>query len=246
MYVTVKLYREIARSESEDGSLTREGAAQLRRELEKLPRVAPPSNRELSDRGKENWVGAGGWFDRQADLTIRYRPMGHADPFLRAWTDLAAEVYPPEEEPSLPDARPVKQRAAQSVFRELSKKKSPGSCMKCHAAERVASRDGDPLRVSWVSFRASMSAHPATRFDHRPHFSLGEEKRCLGCHQINPDADFEAGFEGFQATSGFASGFLPMQKQTCARCHNGGAAGDACLLCHDYHLGDFVSAYLEP
>ena len=37
----------------------------------------------------------------------------------------------------------------------------------------------------------------------------------------------------------FVSSFQPLQQATCAQCHVERAAGTSCLLCHNYHVGEF-------
>ena len=68
-----------------------------------------------------------------------------------------------------------------------------------------------------------------TRFSHATHFSLftGHE-RCDNCHAFASGEPTDAG-----ATP--SSDFAPILKARCETCHQREAAGDTCLLCHNYH-----------
>ena len=41
---------------------------------------------------REQGTAAGGWYRQDLDFTIRYRPRGHADPFVRAWIELSGDI----------------------------------------------------------------------------------------------------------------------------------------------------------
>ena len=49
----------------------------------------------------EEWVAAGGWYRPQESLSLFYRPVGHADPFLVAWLNTAGQL---RMERAIPDA----------------------------------------------------------------------------------------------------------------------------------------------
>ena len=92
--------------------------------------------------------------------------------------------------------------------------------------------------VNWVGARPVANQHKFTRFSHASHFSLLSEKGCLTCHKLDPEADFAAGFKNADSAT-FANNFHNLERETCGTCHTGGAAGDACLTCHNYHIGIF-------
>ena len=176
----------------------------------------------MPDVDSEAWTGAGGWYRR--DHTLFYRPIGHADPFLRAWIDLAANVGP------APGAGP-----ALTVFGALTGRKAPGACGKCHSVD--VTPDG-AVAVNWTPKRRSPDVHRFTEYRHAPHFSLLDERGCATCHRLDADADPIASFSGLDPLS-FAAGFRPMDKAVCESCHVPALAGDACTDCHNYHVGAF-------
>ena len=168
----------------------------------------------------EDWPAAGGWY-RQF-FTLRYRPVGHADPFVKAWLDLSGALSGTQDD-----------LAAHSIFNELSSPEAPGVCTKCHS---VDAQPDDALRVNWRSAQPVPNEQRFTRFAHTAHFSLLDEKGCLTCHGLDSEADYAAGFEDRDPTS-FASNFAPMDRAVCAGCHVPVDAGDSCLTCHNYHIG---------
>jgi hypothetical protein len=118
------------------------------------------------DPAREAWVSGGGWYRQEADWTLRYRPAGHADAFLRAWIDATAGAAPGT--------------AAARVFAELTSEGAVGACAKCH---RTDAGDGGPPR--WEA--GPVPAHGLTRFSHAPHLvGLGEEG-CLACHAVEAE-----------------------------------------------------------
>ena len=74
------------------------------------------------------------------------------------------------------------------------------------------------------------------------------EKGCHACHRFDDKADYLGSFtatdaEGEETVSfdslNFKSNFSPIAKKICAECHTAENAGDHCLVCHNYHVGDF-------
>ena len=180
---------------------------------------------------RDEAVAAGGWYVPQYEFAIRYRPSGHADRFLRGWLDLLTQL----KRESLPPA-------AQQVFEKISDLKAPGLCIKCHS---IDSETDGTLRINWLTKRPSPHRHTITHFNHSTHFSLLDDKGCQSCHAMDKQADFMKSFDGYDATA-FVSGFHPIQKATCAKCHNSAMASDSCLNCHNYHVGDFDPTPLKP
>ncbi len=187
------------------------------------PKPEPPPT--LEPIAAERWMSAGGWY--RLDTALLYRPIGHRDPFLRSWIDLAAGVGP----------SPGAGQALQ-IFADLTGRKTPGQCGKCHSVD--ADADG-ALTVNWRPKRRAQDIDRFTEYKHLPHFSLVGETGCLACHKVDYEADFMAAFGDLDPT-GFVSNFRPMSKQICAACHIKELAGDACTDCHNYHIGRFPPA----
>ena len=80
--------------------------------------------------------------------------------------------------------------------------------------------------------------HPFTAFSHIKHFSLLGDKGCSTCHQLNRKSDYQSAFSGRDPRK-FESNFTSLRREGCAECHTPKVAGDACTLCHRYHVGEF-------
>ena len=116
----------------------------------------------------------------------------------------------------------------------------PGRCTKCHSIERTEEGRG---AIHWPARHEIPNDHSFVKFAHVPHFSLLGEKGCGTCHVLNKDADVGRGFVHADNSLNtdpktFESSFAPMRKEECARCHVQKAAGDSCLTCHNYHIGN--------
>ena len=189
--------------------------------------IVRPKDREsdaetLMDRAREEQVVTGGWYRQDADFVLLYRPTGHADPFLCAWLEFTARAS---------GAKPA--RSAAALFTDLSNPQAPGLCMKCHS---VDTQTGQRKRIHWAATRPVPHERKVTRFAHAVHFSLLDDKGCLTCHELNPEAEVMAAFEDTDPLT-FASNFRAMKKTVCATCHTPERAGDTCLTCHNYHVG---------
>lgn len=161
----------------------------------------------------EDWVHQGGWYE--TNFSLLYRPMGHRDPFFKTWSELTAAS--PEGSPGA------------LIFEMLSDEKATGSCFKCHA---VLEWD-EKVRPMWKPRYSHQKAF--TAFNHTPHVTGMGESSCDHCHNLDPEADFQATFAGTQ-NAPYTANFKPLEKDVCAECHIPEKAGDDCLLCHNYHI----------
>ena len=189
--------------------------------------IAPGESRESEeglhmDQQREKQVMTGGWYRQDADFVLLYRPTGHPDPFLCAWLEFTARASGPKQA-----------RATAAIFTRLSNPKAPGMCMKCHSVDAQA---GQRKRIHWAAARPSPHERKVTRFAHAVHFSLLDDKGCLTCHALDPDAEFMEAFGDADPLT-FASNFRVMRKTACTTCHTSEQAGDTCLTCHNYHMG---------
>ena len=93
-----------------------------------------------------------------------------------------------------------------------------GNCLSCH---RLANTP-DASTIAW---RARTHAPRLEKFDHRPHLASGRrgDAACTACHGIDADGP---------------SGVRPIEKSSCADCHNRERAGASCTQCHSYHIHD--------
>ena len=171
----------------------------------------------------EEWARSGGWY--RDGSTIFYRPIGHADPFLKTWIDVSAV-----------NAGPI----GQVIFASFNDDEAVGKCVKCHSVEVVSGKGqmnaemkgpaGAPLghRINWHGFTPENVGIEFNRFSHTSHFGLMNDEGCSSCHKLNTEAP--------EGTDESALSFAFIEKETCTQCHQQGRAPDTCLTCHNYHV----------
>jgi hypothetical protein len=201
---------------SEEDILSDEDAPEVAAEAEDPGQVAAT----LPEPDAEQWAALGGWYRR--DFVLYYKPLGHADRFVRAWLDVSGPTF---ETPH--------QALGAPLFTMLADQRSPGRCTKCHSVDREA--DG-AMNVKWKPRQPQRGLQTATVFVHATHFSMRHEKGCLTCHGMAPAADYADGYKDNDPYT-FASNFQPIELTTCAACHVAERASESCLLCHQYHVG---------
>jgi hypothetical protein len=196
------------------------------------------------------WIRTGRW--RVEKYSLQYRPSGHEDDFVRAWLDLSLLLMnspdnfdPTGERFSIGDA-------AEQLFDVLAdpdtkpgEARGPGRCTKCHS--RTGSDIAEP-RLIWAAFQPETRRRGLTRFRHSPHLQLGSQEACLECHRPNADNESERAKSRYleayldDVNNSVPDGnFVAIEKQTCGNCHAPEAAGDGCLICHNYHVDPSTS-----
>jgi tetratricopeptide (TPR) repeat protein len=169
----------------------------------------------------EVWAQTGGWY--RQDFTIRYRPTGHADQFLRTWLDFAGSGYGSD----LHDL-------FAPIFDTLSPKDAVGRCSKCHSIDDQA---GAKL-VNWLPFDPNALKNRFTNYSHKPHVELIGTNTCVKCHELEPvKSEFMATYERGDPAD-YTPNFKPLDKAVCSSCHSQQTAWENCTLCHGYHVLD--------
>ncbi len=171
----------------------------------------------------ELWAKFGGWY--RQDFAIRYRPLGHADQFLKAWLDFAGRAYGGSKKDEM-----------MPIFDQLAPNGAVGRCTKCHSVDE---RDGFK-QVKWEAFSAQRVKSRFTKFSHDAHISAVGSKGCVSCHQLSPtpSGDHLKTYQGGDPGV-YDQNFMTLDKQLCATCHTEQAAGETCVLCHQYHSTEF-------
>ncbi|MBI1902582.1 MAG: hypothetical protein HYS13_15885 [Planctomycetia bacterium] len=220
-----------------------------------LPRAAPKGDAETpkdAAPARESVLAGdrsvtSGWYLRDVDLSLRYRPVGHADRFLRAWLDAGARVGQSSSADAAPGSSPGTSLTAalKGVFHSLARPSAVGRCMKCHTADSDAA-GGTTIR--WLSRQPALEDRNFTKFSHRPHITPPGNDGCLPCHSLKEASDSAASWSLFRPVflgadgslntnpHGLDGNFAPLSKAQCASCHAPGAARDGCLTCHNYHI----------
>ena len=164
----------------------------------------------------EDRASAGGWY--RDEYQLRYRPAGHADRFVQSWIETSTQSN---------------DQSMQKLFADLTKEGAPGSCMKCHSLDDV---DGKTA-VNWKVREADPNGKHFNRFSHQAHFNLLDQEGCLTCHSFDKESDYASSFDDNDPHK-FASNFNSLSAETCAQCHQEGKAGESCVSCHNYHVGE--------
>jgi hypothetical protein len=154
---------------------------------------------------------SGGWYRDDTRLSIGYRGGGHTDPVLKSVIEMLAT------------------RSAADVTRQqLLATPAIAACVSCHPA-------AVDQRRTWTSQpRIGGTSTDFTRFAHGPHLNIAALSDCVHCHRIDRTAVILSETDR-PATSPVE--FQPISRQSCADCHHPQAAGDGCIKCHRYHVG---------
>ncbi|SMF72608.1 hypothetical protein SAMN06265365_13046 [Tistlia consotensis] len=183
--------------------------------------ATPPVTAELPQPDPERWSALGGWYGDY--FALSYRPGDHADPFLKQWIEVAGASR----------GAPAAAAGGEDLLSLLTAKDAPGRCAECHRLVRQA--DGS-LVPDWRARRPEPGRQDFTRFRHQPHFDRlsgrARSEGCLTCHRLGRGVEASAA----PAAAG-GPDFRPIERATCAECHSAAAAGESCLLCHNYHVG---------
>ncbi len=177
----------------------------------------PEQDREAARRR----VAAGGWLHDETTLSIRYRPTGHADPWVTAWIDIMTEATTGRHS-----------KITKPLLKQMMAPTAAGLCGSCHSVDRM---ENDRCVVQWFGKHVEDAPSSFTSFSHAPHLTQKQLADCQSCHQINPLANVMASYTADSPTD-FQNGFQPLTKQSCAECHTSQAAGDSCMQCHQYHV----------
>jgi len=206
-------------------------------------RAGSRSTTRSAKNSEEKWVREGGWYQGTKDASIRYRSRGHADPFVRAWLDLTGS-FAHTGNPAGDAAS-----AAERLFDGLTSAAATGRCASCHSIDPATSSYGSlgaARRVNWKPFTPEANRRLPTEFRHQPHFSLDNADRCDTCHKMRvfDDGEFGDAYDPAASPEGHVLNFEPIALEVCGGCHTQYAAGDNCVACHNYHLGESTPMYL--
>jgi len=170
----------------------------------------------------EEWVLAGGWYSDDYTFTLRRRPCGHADPFLKSWLDLSVAAG------GATGSGPMG-----SLFSELSDADGPGQCAKCHSIDALP--ETESAQVNWREPSHDFSRGALVQFSHEPHVTLLDDQGCSMCHQLAESTEgFKQTYSQFDPRE-LVSAFTPLGPDDCAQCHTPKVSGGDCLTCHQYH-----------
>ena len=192
-----------------------------------------------------------GWYVRESDRTIRYRPSGHADAVVKSLLDSVTRDAPPGTSNPLTNEFVDMLMSPTASGSRTSQPVASGRCLMCHSVDGPAMT---PKGASPINWRA---AHPTatkrlTRFSHAPHVRTLHIEGCRSCHQLSDEpreanAIFRSNYFFKEADTnwsprrrisedtGLSSGFASISEAKCMKCHNETGVGQGCLKCHNYH-----------
>ncbi len=132
--------------------------------------VANPACRWALNQEYEGFepLNAGGWAAEPFGIT--YRPVGHADPVMKAWLNFGARVDHADQ--------PLAKAFQDTLF---DAKAGPGLCASCHTLPSE----------SPMTWRSEPRSYRHTAFVHQPHLAVEKaagNEPCVTCHQIAPTA----------------------------------------------------------
>ena len=161
-----------------------------------------------------------GWFRDDINLSIAYRPLGHADPFLVSWTNFTVSVADAD---CKHEFKPLFEKLTSSTT-------GIGLCSSCHTIDRKVDFG---FEANWKAQYRDPSVREFTKFSHGPHLL---QMNCSDCHLLDESTNKTEQFIGFDGGL-TKSNFFPITKIGCAKCHAEGQAENSCTTCHNYHVG---------
>ena len=204
-----------------------------------VPNEVPPTDAALLIRTErhESELLASGWHVHGSSLSLRYRPLGHADRLLRALLDIGARGVNNDPNPTL------LQSALNDLFDQVGSPFAAGRCTKCHSVDHD---EKAAANVNWRPYEPPLDQHSFTHFNHAPHVTLLSDDACSQCHSFNETQTAATSLLKTEfidrhwrpATNphAFESDFVPMTQAACAKCHGDSSGRDSCLTCHAYHV----------
>lgn len=167
-----------------------------------------------------------GWFRNDELMHVSYIPRGHADEYVKAWTDIVASAKDAEARPE-----------TRSLFEKLTSWTGGfGNCAKCHTVD--AEEDGSFVANWQPKYRDPMTRQ-FTHFSHGPHLIQPHLQDCTACHEMQDSKRSVESFQNFDSTLA-TSNFSPIKKANCSSCHAAGKTDNGCTQCHNYHIGSQV------
>ena len=186
--------------------------------LSQQPSEQPKSSRRSTQFDPSRMLPAGGWYRDDVRMSISYRGGGHADPILKSAVEFLTQ---------LPSDNAIRKRLMQTA--------SIQSCLACHPSANSVSK-------TWISSPLVGRKSEFTKFTHKPHLNIADLNDCSQCHRISDALTKKTGEVNLVKSSHEIDGFHqhefePIRKADCARCHQAKAAGEGCVDCHRYHIG---------
>ncbi len=195
-----------------------------------------PTAETIIDERQRSDLLASGWYLHGSSLSLRYRPIGHADVLMQTMFDIGATGGRHAASTASLDS------TLNNLFQQVSSPFSVGRCTKCHTVDA----NEQSTTVNWRAYEPPLDHHDFTRFNHAPHTTLLRDDACSECHafakseapatELYHSSFFDKHWSPTTNPHDFTSNFSPMSKESCATCHTKETGRDQCLTCHNYHV----------
>ena len=188
-----------------------------------------------------------GWSISDSDFTIRYRPLGHADPLLKGWLDQT--VQGKQQSLDKDSMWRILSNPTASGLEDTQGALASGRCLMCHSVERYPK--SGIAQINWHPLPPQQTQDRFTQFSHTPHILANKQDQCMSCHKFDQSVTVDSAIlkrEYFvrdpsnlfwkinvDCQQSCTSGFQPIRQKTCVTCHNKTTATQSCLQCHKYH-----------
>ena len=190
------------------------------------PRGSKADGTRADDKSAAAWESPGvtraGWYRDDELFRVFYRPGGHEDPCVKAWSDLVSSATEANERPEL-----------QPLFEQLLSSNGIGRCATCHTVDQQSDAS---FVVNWRPEYRDPTVGAFTRFSHSPHTLQPHLRDCSACHDMSNPVSNKDSFVSFDASEA-VSNFAPITKLNCVSCHRKGSTNSGCTHCHSYHVG---------
>ena len=167
-------------------------------------------------------VTRAGWYRDDDLFRVFYRPGGHEDPCVKAWSDLVSSATEANERPEL-----------QPLFAQLLSNQGIGMCATCHTVDR---QQDASFVVNWRPDYRDPTIGAFTKFSHQPHTLQPHLRDCSACHDMSQPVSNKDSFVSHDSSE-VVSNFAPISKMNCVSCHRKGSTNSGCSHCHSYHVG---------
>lgn len=186
-----------------------------------------------------------GWYVDQRDHTVRYRPVGHADPVMQKLLQYLTTRGPEDDPSEMDDLLRVLAHPNGSAGIAGTGPLATGRCLSCHSSDFAGN---GVSRINWYARRLPIQRE-FTEFSHRPHTLSMESDSCKSCHRLSEPSDsdsYRADYFLRDSTGSWelqlepqcpsAAGLRPIDRAQCASCHHRTGTSQSCLQCHNYHV----------
>ena len=181
-----------------------------------------PDSKSAATKWESPGVTRAGWYRDDELFRVFYRPGGHEDPCVKAWSELVSSATEANDRPEL-----------QPLFEQLLSDKGIGMCATCHTVDQ---KPDASFVVNWRPEYRDPTTGAFTKFSHQPHTLQPHLRDCSACHDMSQSVSNKDSFVSHDPSE-MVSNFATITKMNCVSCHRKGVTNSGCTHCHSYHVG---------